>query len=92
MNTYTNTITAAEVRNLNLNAKDVLSFDHLNGAHLITVNGTPAMSFANAADRAKSKAKIQRMGFALGTTENDLGEVETGVLTGKGSYATVISR
>lgn len=92
MKTYTNTITAAEVRNLNLTATDVLSFDHLNGAHLITVNGTPAMSFTNAADRVKSKAKIQRMGLALGTTEKELGEIETGVLTGKGSYATVLSR
>ena len=70
MKNLNNTLTAKEIRNLNLNENDVLAFDFQwkNGVdnNYLLINGERVISFTNLNDRRKSYNKIQRMGFGLG--------------------------
>ena len=79
-----NTLTAKEIRSLNLNESDALGFDFQweNGKdnHYLTVNGERIVSFTDPKDRKKSFAKIKRMGFALGWKAPQITDEEKGIV------------
>jgi hypothetical protein len=85
MKTSNSVLTAAEIRNLNLNENDIMGFDFQweNGVdnNYITINGERFLSFTKESDRKKSFDKIKRMGFALGwqkplPTDEDMGIIQ----------------
>lgn len=84
MKNLNNTLTAKEIRNLNLNENDVLGFDYQweNGVdnNYLTVNGKRVISFANSKDRRKSFDKIKRMGLGLGWKASQLTDEEEGII------------
>lgn len=84
MKTSRNTLTATEIRNLNLKKNDSLGFDYQweNGIdnNYLTVNGKRLISFINPKDRRKSFDKIRRMGFGLGWKKPQLTDEEEGLI------------
>lgn len=78
------TLTAQEIRNLNINKDDVLGFDFQYKNKLennyLTVNGKRIVSFINLKDRKKSFDKIKRMGFGYGYKNTILTDEEEGVI------------
>lgn len=78
------TLTAQEIRNLNLNQSDVLGFDFKweNGVdnNYLTINGERVVSFTNSRDRRKSFDKIKRMGLGLGWKVPQLTDEEKGII------------
>ena len=84
MKTSNSTLTAKQIRNLNLNEKDVMGFDFQwkNGVdnNYLTINGKKVISFTNSRDRIKSFNKIKRMGFALGWQKPQLTDEEEGII------------
>ena len=84
MKTSNSTLTAAEIRNLNLNEKDIMGFDFQweNGVdnNYITINGDRVVSFTKQSDRKKSFDKIKRMGLALGWQASQLTDEEEGLI------------
>lgn len=84
MKTSNNTLTAVEIRNLNLNENDVMGFDFQweNGIdnNYLTINGERVVSFTNSRDRRKSFDKIKRMGLALGWKAPQLTDEEEGII------------
>lgn len=70
MRTANNTLTANEIRALNIGKDDVLGFDFQweNGMdnNYLTVNGERIISFTTDKQRRKSYDKIRRMGFGWG--------------------------
>lgn len=84
MKTTNNTLTVKEIRNLNLNEKDVMGFDFQweNGIdnNYLTINGKRIVSFTNSINRRKSFDKIKRMGLALGWEKPLLTDEEQGII------------
>jgi hypothetical protein len=84
MKTSNNTLTAKEIRNLNLNENDVLGLDFQwkNGIdnNYLLVNGKRTVSFANSKDSRKSFDKIKRMGLGLGWQAPQLTDEERGII------------
>jgi len=84
MKTLNSTLTAKEIRNLNLNENDVMGFDfqYFNGLdnNYLTINGDRVVSFINRKDRRKSFDKIKRMGLALGWMAPQLTDEEKGII------------
>ena len=84
MRTSNSTLTAKEIRNLNLNENDVLGLDFQweNGVdnHYLTVNGKRVISFTTSKYSRKSFDKIKRMGFGLGWKAPQLTDEEAGII------------
>jgi flagellar basal body rod protein FlgF len=84
MKTSNSTLTAAEIRNLNLNEKDIMGFDfqweNSVDNNYITINGDRVVSFTKQSDRKKSFDKIKRMGLALGWQASQLTDEEEGII------------
>lgn len=84
MKTTNNTLTVKEIRNLNLNEKDVMGFDFQweNGIdnNYLTINGKRIVSFTNSRNRRKSFDKIKKMGLALGWEVPQLTDEEQGII------------
>ena len=80
----TKSLTADQIRNLNLNAKDVMGYEFQwesgFNKYYITINGQRAVSFDNHFDRLKSFNKIKRMGFGLGWKAIQLTDEEQGII------------
>ena len=78
------TLTAQEIRNLNLNISDVLGYDYQseNGLenNYLTVNGKRVICFVSQNDRRKSFNKIRRMGLGFGWNEPLLTDEEQGII------------
>ena len=78
------TLTASEIRELNLCEEDVMGFDFQweNGLenNYLTINGKRVVSFINLRDRRKSFDKIKRMGLALGWKAPLLTDEEEGII------------
>jgi hypothetical protein len=83
MKTSNSTLTAKEIRNLDINENDVLGFDFQweNGVdnNYLTVNSKRVVSFINSKDRRKSFDKIKRMGLGLGWKAPQLTDEEKGI-------------
>ena len=78
------TLTAKEIRDLNIKENDVLGFDFqwekgLDNYYLI-VNGERVISFTNSKDRRKSFDKIKRLGFGFGWEVPQLTDEEKGII------------
>jgi hypothetical protein len=84
MKASNSTLTANEIRNLNLNRNDVMGFEFQweNGVenNYLTINGKRVVSFSNSRDRKKSFDKIKRMGFALAWGKPYLTDEEEGII------------
>lgn len=84
MKTVNSTLTAKEIRNLNINENDVLGYDYewQNGIdnNYLTVNGERIISFLKSKDREKTFYKIKRMGFGLGRKARILTDEEEGII------------
>lgn len=84
MKTVNSTLTAKEIRNLNINENDVMGFDYQweNGIdnNYLTINGKRIISFSKSLDRKKSFDKIKRMGFGLGWKAPLLTDEEQGII------------
>jgi hypothetical protein len=84
MKNLKSTLTAKEVRDLNLNENDVLGYDYESAGELdnyyLNVNSVRVLSFSNAGDRRKSYNKIKKMGFGFGTTPPQLTDEEAGLI------------
>jgi hypothetical protein len=78
------TLTAAEIRSMNLQETDVMGFDFQweNGLenNYLTINSKRIVSFTNPRERRKSFDKIKRMGFALGWKAPLLTDEEQGII------------
>jgi hypothetical protein len=79
-----NTLTAQQIRNLNIQKNDVLGFDYQweNGVdnNYLTVNGKRVISFTNSKHRRNSFDKIKRMGFGWGWKMGQLTDEENGII------------
>jgi len=84
MKNFNKTLTAQEIRNLNLKETDVMAFDfqYENGTenNYLTINGERVISFANSIIRRKSFDKIKKIGFALGWKAPLLLDEEKGIV------------
>lgn len=84
MRTLNNTLTAKEIRTLNINEMDVLGFDYQweNGVdnNYLTINGKRVISFLSWKDREKTVSKIKRMGLGLGWKAPILTDEEEGII------------
>tara|TARA_R110002096_G_scaffold76692_3_gene181130 strand:- start:1328 stop:1630 length:303 start_codon:yes stop_codon:yes gene_type:complete len=83
MTTLTNTITAKEIRTLNLKESDVLGFaferTEIENNYLL-VNGKKVLNFTTSRNRQKSHNKIQRMCLGLGWQKPQLTDEEKGLI------------
>lgn len=77
-------LTAKEIRELNINKEDVLSYDYQweNGVdnHYLCINGKRIISFACWKHRKTSANKILRMGLAIGWKAPMLTDEESGMV------------
>jgi hypothetical protein len=84
MKNLKNTLTALEIRNLNINENDVLGFEfqYENGLdnNYLTVNGKRVLSFTRSIERRKSFDKIKKMGFGFGWQKPQLTDEEEGII------------
>ena len=80
MKNLQNTITAKEIRNLNLNELDTLGYEYNDGNNFMLINGVRVLNFTNQSDRRKSKDKIQRMCLGLGWLKPQLTDEEEGLI------------
>jgi len=84
MRTLKSTLTAKEIRALNLNKNDVMGFDFQweDGVdnNYLTINGERVISFTNAINRRKSLDKIKRMCFGFGWKAPQLTDEEEGII------------
>ena len=84
METLNSTLTAKQIRSLNLTEDDVMGFDfeweNEVDNHYLTINGERVLSFTNSNDRKKSFDKIKRMGLALGWKAPQLTDEEEGII------------
>ena len=77
------TITAKEVRNLNLNENDTLGYEFFRDDKenfFLLINGNRSLNFTAPSDRRKSFDKIKRMGFGLGWLKPQLTDEERGLI------------
>ena len=98
MTTLSTTLTAKEIRSLNIKENDLLGFDFewVNNVdtHYLTVNGQRVVAFLNSKDRRKSFDKIKRMGLGLGFQAPLITDEENGIiqasLNGENPFAYTI--
>lgn len=77
------TLTAREIREMNIKENDVLGFDYQwDGVdnNYLTINGERVLSFSSQSDRKKSFDKIKRMGFGFGWKAPILTDEEEGII------------
>ena len=84
MKTSNKTLSASEIRNLNIQESDVLSYEYLweDGVdnHYLNCNGKSIVSFSNPNARELTFNKIKRMGFGLGWKAPLLTDEENGII------------
>lgn len=83
MKNLTNTITAKEIRTLNLKENDVLGFAFERNEienNFLLINGKRVLNFTNSRNRQKSFNKIQRMCLGLGWSKPQLTDEEKGLI------------
>ena len=84
MKNLTTTITASEIRSLNIQKNDVLSFSFCweNGQnnHYLHVNGNKVASFSTAREQRKSYNKIRKMDLGWGWQAPQLTDEEQGIV------------
>jgi len=84
METLNRVLTAKEIRSLNLNEYDVMSYEYIyqhgEDNYYLLINGERVVRFANWQDRKKSYFKIKRMGFARGWKAPILTDEEEGII------------
>lgn len=84
MKNLTKTITAKEIRTLNLKHLDVIGFEYLyennQDNNYMLINGERVLNFTNQSDRRKSKDKIQRMSLGNGWLQPQLTDEEAGLV------------
>ena len=84
MTQVNNTLTAAEIRSLNIQENDVLGFSYCwennQDNHYLHVNGKIVVSFSNSRIQSKSYDKIRRMGLGWGWKAPLLTDEEKGIV------------
>jgi hypothetical protein len=84
MKNLTTTITASEIRSLNIQKNDCLSFSYCweNGQdnHYLHVNGNKVASFSTSREQLKSYNKIRKMDLGWGWKAPQLTDEEQGII------------
>ena len=84
MTTTNNTLTAQEIKSMNLNEGDVMGFDFQwendKDNYYLTINGKRVVSFVSPRHRKNSFDKIKRMGLGLGWVAPQLTDEEEGII------------
>jgi len=84
MRTSNRVLTAKEIRSLNLNEYDVMSYEYIyqhgEDNYYLLINGERVVTFTNSQDRKKSYFKIHRMGLAKGWEAPKLTDEEEGII------------
>jgi hypothetical protein len=84
MTTSINTLTAKEIKSMNLAEGDVMGYEYQweddKDNYYLVINGKRVASFSNLKHRKQSFDKIKRMGFALGWKAPLLTDEEQGII------------
>lgn len=79
-NVATKTLTAAQIRALNLSKDTRLGYDYNSGHYLLLADGKVIALFSNGRDRKNTKSKIQRMGLGWGWTAPIITDEDKGII------------
>lgn len=84
MITLNNTLTAQQIRSLNINEMDLMSFEYIydndRENNYLLVNEVRVANFDSSKNRKKSFDKIKKMGLGLGWQAPQLTDEESGII------------